>query len=58
MFQYLDISVGDLLGLGSEGVPVGYPVEEVISVVLDATSVFAEVEVRPKLEQISRDFCW
>ena len=45
----MDIRVGDLLetsGLGGR-FPVGYPVGEVISVVLDATSVFAEVDVRP-----------
>jgi len=44
-----DIMVGDLLetsGLGGR-FPVGYPVAEVTSVVLDATSVFAEVKVRP-----------
>jgi rod shape-determining protein MreC len=45
----IDIMVGDLLetsGLGGR-FPVGYPVAEVTSVVLDATSVFAEVKVRP-----------
>ena len=45
----MDIMTGDLLetsGLGGR-FPVGYPVAEVISVVLDATSVFAQVQVRP-----------
>ena len=45
----MDIAVGDLLetsGLGGR-FPVGYPVAEVTSVVLDASSVFAQVQVRP-----------
>lgn len=45
----MDIQVGDLLetsGLGGR-FPVGYPVAEVTSVVLDANSVFAQVQVRP-----------
>lgn len=45
----MDITVGDLLetsGLGGR-FPVGYPVAEVMSVILDETAAFAEVKVRP-----------